>query len=399
MRKKISWRIVISITAIIMLGSNLRAPIVAVGPVIPEILQDLQLSPILISLITSIPLACFAFGSPFVPRLQNSFGLERTLLFAIVFLGLGIVIRSFGNSLYLFLGSTIIGIAITIANVLVPAYIKKAFPNRLGLITAFYLASMNLMAAIAVAFSVKIGEIGNIGWKGSIGIWILLVGITFLIWLSTLKEKSSIKKPSKSSNFKKVWTSPLAWNISLLMGTQSVVYYVFATWYPSILQTWGMDVVSAGKMLSYVHLSQVPGVLLGPLFADRLNKQTPLIWIAFLGLFSGLILLATLETELAVLASVLIGSSIGLAFSLATIFFILRTENVSDAAELSGMAQSVGYFIAAFFPPIFGGIFYFTQSWKIPIFILIGIAILLLITGLTSASDKKITDRKKILIP
>lgn len=35
-------------------------------------------------------------------------------------------------------------------------------------------------------------------------------------------------------------------------------------------------------------------------------------------------------------------------------FFSLRTENSNEAAQLSGMAQSLGYLLAAFDPILFG---------------------------------------------
>src|SRR5699024_8061113 len=128
--KKSGRSVILLLIAIFLIAANLRAPIVAPGPVIPQIREALSLSPSSVSLITTIPLFCFAFGSVFMPGISERFGLEKTLIFSIVLLVVGLVTRSLGAVSYLFLGSVFIGIAITIANVLMPAFIKKYFPLK-----------------------------------------------------------------------------------------------------------------------------------------------------------------------------------------------------------------------------------------------------------------------------
>lgn len=62
-------------------------------------------------------------------------------------------------------------------------------------------------------------------------------------------------------------------------------------------------------------------------------------------------------------------------------FFTLRTKNGYDASELSGMAQSFGYFLAALGPVIFGGLHDLIGSWITPLFMLLITGIIILITG------------------
>lgn len=393
MKQKYTRTTILLFCSVILIASNLRAPIVAVGPVIPEMTEHLPLTPVLIGLITTIPLLCFACGSSFMPGLSKIFGLEKTLLYSIVLLACGLFIRPLGNLFYLFLGSVIIGIAITTGNVLMPAFIKKVFPGKIGLVTAFYLVAMNLTSAIAVGFSIQMGEIGHLGWKSSIGIWGFLSVIAFFFWLPTLKVKSSDRINRTTGNAKTVWGSRLAWQISFFMGSQSVIFYVFATWYPAILQSWGMDAARAGWMLSYVQMGQVPMMIAGPLLAARQKKQTTLVGFSFVILLAGLILLMVWKTQFIVLSSVLIGVSVGLSFALATMFFVLRTRNVADAAALSGMSQSVGYFVAACYPPLFGLLYAWSRSWTLPLLSLLAIALFMLVSGIPAAKDRLIVDK------
>jgi len=70
--------------------------------------------------------------------------------------------------------------------------------------------------------------------------------------------------------------------------------------------------------------------------------------------------------------------------------FGLRTSNAHDAAELSGMAQSMGYLLAAIGPTLFGFLHDATNGWKIPLIVMFVMAVLLLIFGVASGRDRLI---------
>src|SRR5690606_5135906 len=171
----------------------------------------LRLTPVLVGLITTIPLMSFALLSVLAPKAARRIGLERILLYSMLVLALGLLIRSTGNVFLLFIGAALIGAAITVGNVLMPAFIKKEFPAKVGLITGFYLVSMNFTSALAAGYSIKIGQITGLGWKGSIGIWGVLALFAFLLWLPQVKKKPVISVQDKVSKNKGFWKSSLAW--------------------------------------------------------------------------------------------------------------------------------------------------------------------------------------------
>jgi CP family cyanate transporter-like MFS transporter len=61
------------------------------------------------------------------------------------------------------------------------------------------------------------------------------------------------------------------------------------------------------------------------------------------------------------------GASISLAYTLIS----LRTKGENYTAALSGMAQSAGYFLAAFGPMLFGIAFDIWQDWNLLIYLLV----------------------------
>ncbi|MOA58042.1 Inner membrane transport protein YeaN [compost metagenome] len=70
--------------------------------------------------------------------------------------------------------------------------------------------------------------------------------------------------------------------------------------------------------------------------------------------------------------------------------FSLRTRNIYDAAELSGMAQSVGYMLAAIGPTLVGYLHDLTGGWRLPMYFLIGVAVLVLIFGVAAGRNRLI---------
>nr|WP_241972095.1 hypothetical protein [Serratia odorifera] len=80
------------------------------------------------------------------------------------------------------------------------------------------------------------------------------------------------------------------------------------------------------------------------------------------------------------------GSSLVLALS----FFGLRSQHHQQAALLSGMAQSVGYLLAAVGPTLFGLLHDLTQSWNVPLGILLGLTLLQMLFGILAGRSRVI---------
>lgn len=373
---------------IIFIATNLRAPITSVGPVINEITDYFNLSNIQAGLITTIPLMSFALLSGFAPGISNKIGMEKLLLFSLVLLTSGLLIRITGQVYFLFIGAAMVGAAITVGNVIMPAVIKKEFPDHTGIMTGIYAVSMNLTSAMAAGFSIAIGTATGWGWKGSIGVWAIVAILSLLVWIpQVLKSKQQVEAPVKAS-FKSMFKSRLAWNVTLFMGLQSLLFYCIAAWLPAVLQDWGMSKEDAGWVLSYVQLAQLPITFVGPVIVSRMKNQGILVWITGLLMLAGILLIIIFKSQFIILATILIGVAGGLAFGLAMMFFVLRTKNPAMAASLSGMAQSFGYLIAATGPPVFGLIYDFTGNWTYSFYLLIiGIAALIY-SGVNASKNK-----------
>ncbi|MDN3673229.1 MFS transporter [Flavobacterium branchiarum] len=391
-KSEFCFKIVLPFVGILLVASTLRAPLTALGPVLTEIRSSLQLSNSEAGLLTTIPLMAFAFLSILVGQLSRKLNIEKFLLFSITLLIIGLYIRVLDSPFTLFLGSAILGIAICIGNVLVPGYIKKTFPNKSGMVIGFYSVSMNFTAALASGFSIAIGKLSGFGWKGSLGIWIAVAVISFLLWLPiVLKRSENIEKNEIVNSKLNIFKSSLAWQISLFMGLQSLMYYSIVTWLPMLLQGFGMAKEESGWVLSFMQLAMLPLTFLGPIIASKLSNQKILVFIVAVGMFASVVLILLFQLQYIYVAVILFGISSGLAFSLSMLFFIIRTGDSHTATRVSGMAQSVGYLLAAFGPPVFGKLYEYGNSWNLSLYFLLIMAVILLLVGLKTARNRVIS--------
>lgn len=387
-------RVTLAVLGVIFFAANLRAPLTSVGPVIGEISLSLSLSKTAAGMLTTIPLLAFGFLSSFIPRISQRFGMELVLLLSLILLGVGLSVRSLGSITTLFIGAAFVGIAITFGNVLMPAFIKTKFPKRIGVMMGIYSVAMNLTAALAAGLSIAIGKWTNLGWKGSIGIWVIVAALGCIIWLPQLlftkrkkktlaKEIGSKPKPIKTNLLK----SRLAWAVTIYMGLQSLIYYCLTAWLPKVAQDWGMTIEASGWVLAYVQFAQLPTTFIGSVIAARMRDQRLLSALTGLLFILGITGILIFKTKYILLWCILLGVGSGLAFSLSMLFFVLRTKNTLQAAKLSGMAQSFGYLIAATGPAIFGGIFDLFSSWTLSFVFLIIMSAVLLVAGVIAGKD------------
>lgn len=93
----------------------------------------------------------------------------------------------------------------------------------------------------------------------------------------------------------------------------------------------------------------------------------------------------------AVLWTLLFGFGSGATMILGLTFIGLRASSAHQAAALSGMAQSVGYLLAACGPPLMGRIHDAQGDWQIPLLTVAALAIAMAIFGFYAGRNKEIT--------
>lgn len=386
--RNLRWLLIIGV---ILVGANLRVPLTSAGALVSFIRDDFGISNALAGAITTLPLIAFALLSPFAPKIANKIGMERTIAISLALLIIGILIRSAGAIELLFTGTLLVGLGIAVGNVLIPGIIKMNFPFKIGLMTGLYAIVMNVFGALGSGLSIPIATSGSFGWRGSLVIWSGLALITLLIWLPQLMKKHDAKKKINNQKIGGMLRSPLAWKITVFMGAQSLIFYTLITWLPTILTANGYDIHLAGWGVFIFQFASIPFTFIIPVIADRMKNQVMLAFVSSGLILAGIIGLLAGLSELSMLWVVFLGIGNGSAFSLSMMFFTLRTKDGYEAAELSGMAQSLGYLLAAVGPVLVGGLQDITGSWTLPLSMMALFAIVMLIMGVASGKNKQVS--------
>ncbi|EBO3926601.1 CynX/NimT family MFS transporter [Salmonella enterica] len=373
------------IAGILMIATTLRVTFTGAAPLLETIRSDYGLSTAQTGLLTTLPLLAFALVSPLAAGIARRFGMERSLFAAMLLICAGIALRSLPSAALLFAGTAIIGCGIALGNVLLPGLIKRDFSQHVARLTGAYSLTMGAAAALVVPLALH-----GFGWRGALLMLMLFPLLAFLIWLPQWRTtRSANLSSSRALHERGIWCSPLAWQVTLLLGLNSLIYYVIIGWLPTILISHGYSEAQAGSLHGLLQLATAAPGLAIPLILHRFNDQR---WIAAL-----VSLLCTLGAAglwfvpgQAVIWTLLFGFGSGATMILGLTFIGLRASSAHQAAALSGMAQSVGYLLAACGPPVMGKLHDASGSWYLPLSGVTVLAIIMAIFGLYAGRDREI---------
>jgi len=368
--KKLAPGSLLLVVAIFLISMNLRPAITGVGPVLEFIRADMGLSALMAGVLTSIPLAAFALMSPWAAPIGGRFGMERAIFIALLVLAAGVLLRAVPSLFALYAGSILLASAIAVGNVLVPGLIKRDFPDKVGLMTSVYATTLATFASLSSGIAVPLANSLPGGWRGSLAVWFVPAIITAIILLPLLKNATKPLAQPGDKVMQSVWRSKLGWHVTLFMGLQSMSFYTVLSWLSSILQDQGYSPVNAGWITALFPALGIPvGFVFAPI-VSRFRNQSGLSAFWSLVMLSGYVGMIFLP-QFTVLWVIVSGVALGFCFPLALAFFALRASDARQAAALSGMAQSVGYGIAATGPVLFGALHDLTHGWIAALWMLV----------------------------
>jgi CP family cyanate transporter-like MFS transporter len=388
---------VLLVVGIMVLALNLRAAITSLPPVFPDLAARLHLSPAEVTALATIPVLCFGLFSPVAARLSRRFGEERVLLGALALLAAGLALRGAfpGGMLY---PGTVLGMAaIALMNVLLPSLIKRRQPSRAGLLIGSYLLCLAVGSVFGSLLAVPLyRDTAHAAWLGgpirfTLWLWAVPAVIAFAVWLPQARYRTlpgaaggGAGGVARSS----VARHPLAWQVTVFMGMQSLTYYAALSWLPTLFQDRGMSAAQAGDLSALMNLGNAVTALLIPVIAHRMASQRALAVPTVIATAAGFA--GALYSPLggAWAWVLLLGLSQGASLSLAIFFTVARAPDPMTAASLSALAQGGGYLLATTGPLAVGLLHAATGGWGVPIMLLLVLCVAELIAGWLAGRDR-----------
>lgn len=353
------------IAVLVFVAMNLRPMLTGLGPVLDSVRQALQLSNTAVGLLITLPVLCFGAIAPAVPRLLPYFSAEKLVTLGMAVLVAGIAVRSLFGAPGLFIGTLTGGLGIGVVMVVLPGLIKQHFPAQASLMMGVYSTALCLGATFSAALAVPLETLPGSNWRWSLAFWLVPAALSIFAWHRVGRNAPTPATPARTATaVPRLRRSWLAWHVTLYMGTQSTIAYCIFGWMPVILIDRGLSPLNAGFALSLLMLIQIITSLTAPWMAQHTRDQrgvviglSILMWIGVMGLFFAPI-------EHVWLYSAIGGLGLGGIFAMSLAFLVLRSPNAQVAAALSGMAQGVGYTIAATGPFLVGWLHEVTDSWN-----------------------------------
>ncbi|WP_220040011.1 CynX/NimT family MFS transporter [Nonomuraea aridisoli] len=375
--------------SVILLAVNLRPALVAVSPLLGNIRADTGMSATTAGLLTTLPVVCFGVLSPFAPRIGDRLGANVALLLAMVVLVAGTALRLLPSMTALLLGSVVIGLALAVANVLLPSVIKREFPSRAALMSGVYSMSMFGGAALAAGVTVPVQHAADLGWRAALAFWGLLGVAGVLVWLPQVSRRAGAPaRVAENRPVRGLWRHPVAWAVAVFFTGTTLIFYASSAWLPTMLTDAGLPSGTAGWMLSFMSLVAIAGAFFTPILTGRNVPSGVLVVLSALLTMAGFAGVLTAPETATYLWMALLGLGQGAMLSLSVLFFVLRAPDARHTAQLSSMSQCAGYILGSVGPSAVGAVHQWTGDWTVPLVVLIVLGIPMIWSGLGSARKR-----------
>lgn len=384
----------------------MRGSITAVPPLLGDLTADLGISRSTAGLLTSLPVLCFALAAPFSATLGRRLGAGHAVMLGLVLILVGTAGRVVDGAPVLFLGTAVIGLGITIANILVPVVIKRDFGSQAGRVTGYFVATMAVGATMTSALAVPLA--GWLQWRGALAAWALLVPVGMVGWWLHVTRHERIERRDPAAGTSRaglathtpaagashsdgyVWRIPLAWALAIAFGSQSALFYSMTTWLPSLLvDRAGVSTGVAGVALSIYQITAIPTALT---VAGMCRWRPSQAWlgVTLAGTWLVFIIGLLLVPGLWPVWSVLGGLAQGGGFTYVLTLLVLRGADEHVVRALGSMGQLVGYLIAAAGPFVAGWLAQVSGGWTAPGLLFIALAVTLGVMSLIAGRDEAV---------
>lgn len=382
--------------ALLLVALNLRPVLASLGPVLEQVRASLHLSYGVVGLLSSVPVVCMGIFAALAMPLAARFGMRNAILGTTLLIGTSTLLRAHGNLFSQLLSVILAGAGIAVLGPLLSAYIKQQFPDRSARISSWITTALCLGAAMAAGSSATLSD--YLGWPCALSSWALLSFIA--VWQWQRATTSNAATPSRTSRLP--WREPLAWQLLLTFGLNSLVFYSLLAWLAPAYISLGLDAAQSGRLLGVFAIVQIAGTALVSLLPSRQRERRPALLIGSVCTALGLLGMWLAPLAAAWLWMSLLGAGTAALFALTLILPLDYSDSPEAAGDWTAMMSTGGYLIAATGPYLCGALRDFTGNYRAVFASLLAVSCVALLSGLflrpiTSKTSSKALEAKHAL--
>ena len=342
------------LVGLFLAGLALRPPIVGVGPLIPEIQDDLDVSHAVAGLLGTIPVLCMGVFALPAPALTRRYGSRLAIGACLALIGgfgigraaapgaAGVLVLTFG-----------VGLGLGFAQALMPVAVKERFASRPAFATGIYVLGINIGSAISSALAVPIAHAAG-SWRWSLAAFSIMTCVLVVAWWWLTRGEA----PHRRAEVTRVglpWRSGLAWRLVAIFGSMACVFYGLNNWLPDAYVEHGWSEGKAGALLAVLNIAALVTTMIIPWLADRRGSRR-----FYLLLFSAAIAGSCLGFAAipggAWAWATIVGLCTGAMFPLVMTLPVDVGRRPADVGATAGMMLGVGYTIGAIAPLVLGAV-------------------------------------------
>jgi CP family cyanate transporter-like MFS transporter len=403
---------ILALMVLVTLAFNLRGPLTAISPIISDLRIDLGINSTQVGMLTTIPILCFGlltpFASPFIARV----GIEASIFTTLSGVVLGTVIRSTGGFAFTLIGTLIIGVALTIGNIVSLMMIARDFPRRASSVMGIYTSALNVGTMLTSALTAPLAIL--YGWRIATALWIILAivagllkgiaslgvrGKTHFESTDTNEESNEQKAASIVTKGRSeiaviapppVWKRRIAWLLVIALALHLFIYYAITAWLPTYLtDNVGMTKTVSGFVASSFQILALVGAFGVPVLMSRgrISKGALLIGIAVCWIITPLGIL--FASSIWPLWAFICGAATGGGFTVIFMFIVEEAYDLNDNRRISSFVQGLAYTFSSLGPIVFGSIHQHFESWTPGFLLLAVLGILIVVVGIELRIPKR----------
>ncbi|MGI9147590.1 MAG: MFS transporter [Chloroflexota bacterium] len=372
---------------------NARAPLLALGPLLPVVIPDLHLSFTVAGLLSGLPL--LLMGATGLPGgwLTDRFGARRLMIWGLGAITLAGVLRALAlDGTSLLAGTVLLGLAIGTLQPALPRLARDTLPHRTTLATAIYFNGLVIGGAGGVALTpMLLNALG--GWRGVLMFWASLGAVATAGWIALRPARQSAvhRGRLRLADITQALKLPGMAALTLAMGTQSSIFFTFSTWTPTYLVARGWDLPSAALPVAALPLTAIVASTIAAPAEARFGRRA-VIAASGAVVAAGLILFLLWPDQTVLLCAITAGLGTTWAFGvcMAAPAALAPAQQVGTTA---GVLLALGYAESAVGPVAIGGLRDAFGSYEVGWLLALGLALVLTATafGIPAKTAKRPT--------
>lgn len=359
---------------VLLVGLNLRPLMAAVGPLLPLLQRQEQLTGTTISLLTTLPVLMMGIIALASGKVLSRIGYTRGIAAGLGIITFACVFRGFYTSGGVLMATALAGgMGIGLVQAAMPALIKRRSARHTGTLMALFSTGIMGGAALAAATAEPLSV--SLGLNYALGLAALPAALAFIIWFAAEKNQpQSATQPVQST-----YSTSRAWLLLAFFGIGTGAYTLVLVWLPPFYIEQGWSARNSGFLLAALTLTEVvSGFIVSAVIHRFTDRRAPLL-LVLLMILAGLLCLVFFGGKAAILSTLLLGLGIGALFPLSLIVTFDHAKTPEEAGKLLSFVQGGGYIIAATMPLIAGMVLDSTASLNTAWMLMSGGIVLLMI--------------------